>query len=57
MPQLTSDVTVTNLTIVSGANVDLNSHTLEIDGTFTGSSSGYLKGSASSGVIIGGNAK
>jgi hypothetical protein len=56
LPQLTSSIIVPNLTILPGASLDLNGKTLEIDGTFSGSPTGYLKGSPTSGVTIGGNA-
>ncbi len=54
-PVLTSNVIVPNLTIASGTSVDLNGNSLEIDGTFTGSSTGAIKTNALSGLVIGGN--
>jgi hypothetical protein len=57
LPKLVNaDGVVRNLTIAAGANVDLNGHTLEIAGTFSGSATGYLKGSDASGLIIDGSA-
>ena len=55
-PLLTSSVTVPNLMIAAGTSVNLNGQTLEIDGTFTGSTTGFIKSNASSGLIIGGSA-
>ncbi len=53
LPQLTTGVIVTNLSIAPGASLDLNGYSLEIDGTFSGSSTGYLKGNSNSSLTIG----
>jgi hypothetical protein len=52
LPQLSADVTVTSLSIAPSAYLNLNGHTLTMSGTFSGSSTGYLKGSTASGLTI-----
>ena len=55
-PQLTSNVAIPNLTIAAGTSLSLNGYILTLNGTFAGSGTGYLKPSATSGLVIGGNA-
>lgn len=54
LPVLTTTSYAHNITIESGANITLNGQILTITGAFTGSTTGYLTGSASSGLITSG---
>ena len=52
-PAMDQDRTIANLTIASGARLDLNGKTLTVIGTFSGS--GTIRGSATSSLAISGN--